>query len=219
MKSRPSAANIMIVDDHALVREGLALRISTQHDLQVCGEAASESEALALAAEVQPDLMTIDLSLKGSHGLDLIKQVRLRFPQIKMLVLSGFQESLFAERALRAGALGYLNKQESNEKVIDAIRTVLSGKRFISTETTRRLVDSALNEAQRDGSPIDRLTDRELEVFRLLGEGLSTNEIAGQIHLSPKTVETYRARIRAKLGADSGSEVLRQAIRWVIESR
>jgi DNA-binding NarL/FixJ family response regulator len=218
MKSRPLLARVMIVDDHALVREGLALRISTQPDLKVCGEAASESEALALVAEIQPDLMTIDLSLKGSHGLDLIKQLRQRFPQIKILVLSGFQESLFAERALRAGALGYLNKQESNEKVIDAIRTVLAGKRFISAEVTKRLVDSALNEVQNEGSPVDRLTDRELEIFRLIGEGHTTGAIAQQLHLSTHTIDSHRENLKRKLGAKNAGELSRQAVQWILEN-
>lgn len=139
-----SPAKILIVDDHSMVREGLRLRISAYPDLEVCGEAVSEDEAMLLVKQTNPHLVIVDISLKGGHGIELIKRIKSSFPSIKMLVSSGFQESLYAERALRAGALGYLNKQDSGEKVIEAIRTVLRGERYVSPEITQRLVSQAL---------------------------------------------------------------------------
>jgi DNA-binding NarL/FixJ family response regulator len=162
---RHSPAKILIVDDHPSVREGLALRISLHSDLEVCGEADTEDGALALVKQMTPDLVLVDISLKSGHGIELIKRIRSLDPAIKMLVISGFQESLYAERAFRAGALGYLNKQESNEKMIEAIRTVLAGERFLSPEISRRLLDQALGASDVTKTPIERLTDRELEIF------------------------------------------------------
>ena len=178
---------ILIVDDHPLVREGLTMRLSMQPDLQVCGAAASEDEALSLVNTLSPDLVLIDISLKSGNGIDLVKQIKSRHPSVKMLVVSGFNESLYAERALRAGALGYLHKQESSEKLLDAVRTVLSGKRFISAAMSERLLNQAIGAAAAAGSPIERLSNRELEVFRLIGEGLSTGAIAERLFISPHT--------------------------------
>lgn len=211
-------AKILIVDDHPMVREGLSIRISTQRDLQVCGEAATESEALALVRQTLPDLVIVDISLKDGHGLDVIKQVKAHHPHVKMLVLSGYQETLYAERALRAGALGYLNKQESNDKVLEAIRTVLSGERFLSPDMTRRLVNVALGGADESKSPIELLSDRELEIFRLIGEGQTSGAIAHQLHLSTHTIDTHRENIKRKLGARNAAELNRQAVQWVMES-
>ncbi len=181
MSDQHAPTRILIVDDHPMVREGLAMRISTQRDLQVCGEAATEQEALELVQATAPDLVIVDLSLKSGHGLEVIKQVKARYPSIKMLVLSGFQESLYAERVLRAGALGYLNKQESNEKALQAIRTVLAGQRFLSAEITQRLVNQALGSNDETKTPMERLTDRELEIFRMIGQGLTSGAIAKRL--------------------------------------
>ena len=155
--------------------------------MQVCGAAASEDEALSLVNTLSPDLVLIDISLKSGNGIDLVKQIKSRHPSVKMLVVSGFNESLYAERALRAGALGYLHKQESSEKLLDAVRTVLSGKRFISAAMSERLLNQAIGAAAAAGSPIERLSNRELEVFRLIGEGLSTGAIAERLFISPHT--------------------------------
>jgi DNA-binding NarL/FixJ family response regulator len=216
--NRRLRSKVLIVDDHPMVREGMAMRVSAQQDLEVCGEAATEDEALALAKETSPDLMIVDISLKSGHGIELIKQVKARHPAVKMLVVSGFQESLYAERALRAGAMGYLNKQESNEKVIEAIRTVLHGERFVSPETTRRLVAQALSGRDDAKSPIEHLTDRELEIFRMIGQGLTSGAIAKQLHLSTHTIDTHRENIKRKLGAKTAAELSSQAVQWLLEN-
>jgi len=209
---------ILIVDDHPMVREGLAARISAQPDLQVCGEAATEEEALTLVKEASPTLMIVDISLKSGHGLELVKQVKSRYPRVKMLVLSGFQESLYGERALRAGALGYLNKQESNERVLEAIRTVLKGERFVSPELTRRLVAQALGGRGESKDPIELLTDRELEIFRMIGEGQTSGAIADRLFLSVHTIDTHRENLKRKLGISNAAELSRAAVQWLLEN-
>jgi DNA-binding NarL/FixJ family response regulator len=208
---------IHIVDDHPVVREGLSIRISLQPDLEVSGEAATEEEAIALANQTAADLMIVDLSLKGGHGLELIKRIKSLHPAVKMLVVSGFPESLYAERALRAGALGYVSKQDSNDKLIDAIRTVLAGRRFISPEISRRLVEQALG-GDMQKTPIERLSDRELEVFRMIGEGLATGTIASQLFVSALTINTHRENIKKKLGLSTAGELSRAAVQWVLEN-
>ena len=157
---------ILIVDDHPMVREGLAARIELQSDLEVCGEASTQDEALSLVKQTEPDLILVDIFLASGNGLELIKQVKLIFPSMKMLVISAFKDSLYAERALRAGAMGYLNKQQSSGRVIEAIRTVLQGERFVDLEIGRRLINQALSGTVLTNSPVEQLTDRELEVFR-----------------------------------------------------
>jgi DNA-binding NarL/FixJ family response regulator len=215
---RNSPAKILIVDDHPLVREGLALRISLHSDLKVCGEAETEDEALALVKQTSPDLVLIDISLKSGHGIELIKRIRSLDATINMLVISGFQESLYAERAFRAGALGYLNKQESNEKMIEAIRTVLAGERFLSPEISRRLVEQALGASDVRKTPIERLTDRELEIFRMIGEGLTTGAIAERLFLSTHTIDTHRENIKRKLAVSNAAELSRTAVQWLLEN-
>ncbi|XZE43509.1 response regulator [Pirellulaceae bacterium SH467] len=211
-------SRILIVDDHPLMRDGLTMRITSQTDLVVCGEAATEEEALTLVKNLCPDLVLIDISLKSGNGIELVKRVRLLNATTKMLIVSAFQESLYAERALRAGALGYLDKQESNEKLIEAIRTVLRGERFVSAETTQRLVSQALGKRSMTDDPLAALTDRELEIFRLIGAGLSTSAIADQLFLSTHTVDTHRENMKRKLGAKSGAELNRQAIQSMLQS-
>jgi DNA-binding NarL/FixJ family response regulator len=210
------ASRILIVDDHPLVREGMTMRISTQRDLEVCGEAATEDEALILIPKARPDLMIVDISLKDGNGLELIKRTRSQHPAVKMLVVSGFQESLYAERALRAGAMGYVSKQHSNDTVIEAIRTVLRGEYYVGAEVSRRLVAQALRGGDQVEEPIDRLTTRELEVFRLIGEGLTSGAIANRLHLSTHTIDTHRENIKRKLGAQSAADLTRQAVQWVL---
>lgn len=209
---------ILVVDDHPLMRDGLTMRISAQPDMEVCGEAATEDEAMELAKRVGPDLMLIDISLKSGDGIELIKRIRALNPSTKMLVVSAFQESLYAERAMRAGALGYLNKQESNEKLIDAIRVVNQGERYVSPEITQRLVAQALGKRSEIQNPIELLTDRELEVFKLIGLGHSTSLIADKLFLSTHTIDTHRENIKRKLGCKNGAELIRHAIQAILES-
>lgn len=218
MNNGRSPVRILIVDDHPSVREGLALRISLESDLEVCGEADSEDQALALVKQTGPDLVLVDISLKSGHGIELIKRISSLDPAIKMLVISGFQESLYAERAFRAGALGYLNKQESNEKMIEAIRTVIAGERFLGPEISRRLINQALGASDKTKSPIEGLTDRELEIFRMIGEGLKNSAIAERLFLSTHTIDTHRENIKRKLGVSTASELSRAAVQWLLEN-
>ena len=218
MTTHRSPVKILIVDDHPSVREGLALRISLHADLAVCGEAETEDQAIALVKHIGPDLVLVDISLKSGHGIELIKRIRSLDPAIKMLVISGFQESLYAERALRAGALGYLNKQESNEKIIEAIRTVHAGKRFLSPEMSRRLISQALGASDATKTPIENLTNRELEIFRMIGEGLTTGAIADRLFLSTHTIDTHRENIKRKLAVSTAAELSRAAVQWLLEN-
>jgi DNA-binding NarL/FixJ family response regulator len=218
MSNSKQRKRILIVDDHPVVREGLAARISAQADLEVCGEAEDVEQALAEFAATAPDLVIVDISLKTGHGLELIKQIKTRDPKAKALVISAYDESIYAERALRAGALGYIGKQECRENVIVAIRTVLDGRRYLSPQTTDRLVGLAVDgHASQTLVPTENLTDREMEVFQLIGQGRTTSAIANQLHLSPHTVESHRAKIKTKLKLSSGAELTRQAIQWVME--
>jgi len=218
MKKLLARHRIMIVDDHPMMRDGLSMRISAQTDLEVCGEAAAEDEAMELFKQVCPDLVIVDISLKSGDGIELIKRIKARNSTVKILVVSAFQESLYAERAMRAGALGYLNKQESNEKVIEAIRTVINGERYASIELTQRLVSQALGKRSETHDPIEQLTDRELEIFKLIGAGVPTSTIADQLFLSTHTIDTHRENIKRKLGAKNGAELSRLAIVWMLES-
>lgn len=213
----PKRHTILLVDDHPLVREGLALRISLEADLQVCGEAAGPAEALQAIDRLQPDLVLVDLSLKGGHGIELIGNVKKRHPQIRMLVLSGFPEALYAERSLRAGADGYLNKQESTDRLLVAIRSVLAGRRYLSSELERRLADLALGRPSEPDSTTSRLSDREMEIFRLIGQGLSTKALAESLYLSPHTIDTHRENIKRKLGLANAAELIRAAVQYVLE--
>ena len=212
-----NVSRVLIVDDHPLVREGLAMRLSTEPDLEVCGEAASENQAAALIKQTRPDLMIVDISLKDGHGLDLITHATAHHPAVKILVVSGFQESLYGQRVLRAGAMGYVNKQTSNDAIVGAIRTVLQGQRYISAELAQELAAQALGGRDRIKQPIDRLTARELEVFRLIGDGLSSSAIANRLHLSTHTIDTHRENIKRKLGVKSAAELNRQAVQWSLE--
>ena len=211
-------SRILIVDDHPMMRDGLTMRINSQEDMLVCGEAACENEAVELVMQTCPDLVLVDISLQSGNGIELVKRIRLLNAETKILVVSTFQESLYAERALRAGALGYLNKQESNDKLLEAIRTVLKGERFVSPEITQRLVSQALGKQSLTDDPLKILTDRELEIFRLIGAGNSTSTIAEQLFLSPHTVDTHRENIKQKLGYKNAAELNRQAIQSMLES-
>jgi DNA-binding NarL/FixJ family response regulator len=219
-KQTKKRARILIVDDHPAVREALASRIGRQPDLEVCGEAADMSEALRLVADTQPDLVVVDISLKTDSGIDLIKRIKDRNDSVRMLVWSMHSESLYAERALRAGALGYVNKDQATDKIIDAIRRVLEGKVFLSDAMAEKMLHRAVGGGREDvtRSPLDVLADRELEVFRLIGQGVKTTEIAERLHLSVKTVETYRDRIRQKLDLSDGTALAHYATQWMLEN-
>ncbi|MBI2807513.1 MAG: response regulator transcription factor [Planctomycetes bacterium] len=210
---------ILIVDDHPIVREGLAARLGREPDLDVCGEAEDVADALEKVKNCQPDLVIIDLSLKSSQGLDLIKRINASSPSTRTLVSSMFDESLYAERALRAGAQGYVNKQEMSEKIVDAIRQVLDGKIYLSSPMTERLLQRAVGAPpELSKSTTDILSDRELEIFRFIGQGKTTRQIAGDLHLSIKTIETHRENIKSKLNIGNAAELSREAVRWVMEN-
>ena len=213
-----SSRNILIVDDHQMLRDGIKTRLSLESDLQVCGEASSEDEALAQVKETNPDLVIVDLSLKTGHGISLMKQIKARDPKVKMLVVSGYDESLYAVRSLRAGAMGYVNKRDANEKIVEGIRAVLEGELFVSPAITNRLVGRALGTSEPTGSPIDTLSDRELEIFGLIGQGLTTGAIARQLHLSTHTIDSHREKIKQKLGSRNAGELTREAVIWVLEN-
>lgn len=213
-------ARVLIVDDHPAIREALAIRIAGEADLEVCGEAAGVAEALQLAADTHPDVAIIDLSLKSGSGLDLIKRLRDKHDDLQMLVWSMHSEDLYAERALRAGARGYINKEHATGRIIEAIRQVLNGKVYLSPAMTEKLLERQVGSSKRDSglAPISTLSDRELDVFRLIGQGVKTAEIASRLHLSVKTVETYRDRIRQKLNLKDGSALTHRATQWILEN-
>jgi DNA-binding NarL/FixJ family response regulator len=210
---------ILIVDDHPLIREGLTALINKQPDMEVCGEADDEDNALRLARQERPDVMIIDISLKQGTGIELIKQVHSLDKRVKMIVSSMHDERLFAERALKAGAMGYLNKQESSQRILKAIRSVLDGEVYLSDQMAQHLLASlTCRGLDRNQSPIETLSDRELQVFELVGQGLAVREIAERLHLSPKTVERYRENIKHKLNLESASKLVREATQWVLEN-
>ncbi len=214
---------ILLVDDHPIMRQGLANVLNQQAHLAVCGEATTPAEALAMAERLRPDLALIDLSLRGGDGIELLKDLRVRQPRLLTLVLSMHDEAIFAERALRAGARGYVMKQEKIDRLLLAINRVLSGAIYVSDQVAahavaRLAVGSQGAAAQETPVTMDayveRLTDRELQVFRLVGRGLGTRLIAETLHLSRKTIESHREHIKTKLGLKDGSELIQRAIQW-----
>ena len=218
-KSQPRAASarkrILIVDDHPLMREGVAQWIQRAPQLEVCGQAESAAEALSVAAKLKPDLVLTDISLTGRNGLELIKDLRALYPELPVLVLSMHEESLYAGRALRAGARGYIMKRAGGDRVVAAILEVLRGRIAVSPETATHLLEEYSGRRSRSGrTALPNLTDREFEVFQLLGEARSNREIAQQLHLSPKTVETHRMNLMRKLKLKSAAELLRFALQY-----
>ncbi|QDU01751.1 Response regulator UvrY [Gimesia chilikensis] len=215
-----SKTRIMIVDDHPIVREGYSRLIEREGNLQVCAEADSKSVALNQIMNDPPELVIVDISLKDGSGLELMKDIKAQFKQIKMLAVSMHDENLFAERCIRAGALGFVNKQQAPEQLVTAIHRVLSGKVFLSSEITERMICRSIgSENYSEESPIETLSDRELEVFEQIGLGETTRQIAEKLNLSPKTVETYRENIKHKLNLDNATELIRNAIQWVLEKK
>ncbi len=207
---------ILIVDDHPILRKGLSMLINQEPDLTVVGEADTAQKAFEVMDTVKPDLLIVDISLPGIDGIELIKMVRLRNKDLLSIVVSMHDESLFAERALRAGARGYIMKQEALEKVLIGIRKVLAGEIFVSEMITTRMLEKFVSgTAGEANSPIGLLSNRELTVFRMIGQGLKTSQIAEKLHLSVKTIESYRSNIKDKLKLGNGTDLLRYAIQWV----
>jgi DNA-binding NarL/FixJ family response regulator len=208
-------SRVLVVDDHPLVREGLTNLINGQDDLVVCGEAKDSAQAINGIVKARPDLALIDISLQNESGLELVKQLRRQFPQVALIVLSMHDEGLYAERALRAGARGYVMKHETSKSVLASIRRVLGGGVYVSERIVNRMTQRLTSfYGAIASSPIERLSDRELEIFRLLGQGRTTSQIAGDLNLSLKTVQAYCARAKEKFGVTSLTELLRAAIQW-----
>ena len=217
--SAEGRTRVYLVDDHPLVREWLANLIDQQPDLAVCGEAGSAAAAMSGIGAAKPDVAVVDISLGGRSGLELIRDLKLQHPGVAVLVLSMHDEDLYAERALRAGARGYIMKREVTRNVIVAIRRVLAGGTYLSERLAAALAEKLVRGTPpAPESPIARLSDRELEVFRMLGRGLATRQIAASLRVSAKTVQAYAARIKEKLALSSSTELLREAIRWEEES-
>jgi DNA-binding NarL/FixJ family response regulator len=208
---------VFVVDDHPIVRQGLAQLINREADLAVCGEAGEASAALQAIAGARPDILIIDISLSGPDGLELLKNIRERFPHLPVLVLSMHDESIYAERAVRAGANGYIMKQEATEKVLLAMRRILHGDVYVSDRVSNKMLRQYIGRTEvASHSPIENLSDRELEVFRMIGGGYGTRQIAEELHLSVKTVESYQAHIKEKMAFRSARELVQHAIQWVI---
>ena len=215
-----SCTRIMIVDDHPIVREGYVHLIQRRDYLKVCAQAGSKVEAIQQIRETAPHLVIVDISLSDGSGLELIKDVKSQFPQVILLVVSMHDESLFAERCIRAGAQGFVNKQQAPEQLINAIERVLSGKIYLSQDVTERMISRSIGTLEDESlSPIEKLSDRELEVFEQIGLGETTRQIASKLNLSAKTIETYRENIKHKLNLSNATELTRHAIQWVLENR
>jgi len=211
----PKKIKVLLVDDHPLVREGLTNLISQQADLEICGEAGNEPQALALIGTAQPDVAIVDIMLENGSGLELIKSIKAIYPAVTVLVLSMHDEELYAERALRAGARGYIMKREAAKQVIQGIRSVLAGQLYVSEKIAAMMAEKFVEgRAAPAASPFEQLSDRELEVLQLLGHGYSTRQIADHLHVGFKTVQAYSARIKDKLKLANATELLREALRW-----
>ena len=206
---------MLLVDDHPIVREGLRRVIDGERDLAVCGEAVNYRQGLDAVEKLKPDIAVVDVSLEGSHGLELVKDLRIRHPQLPVLMLSMHDEALYAERALKAGAKGYLMKHEPPEELLQAIRKALQGELAFSDVVTARILGRASDGEQRPQTSTERLSDRELEVLEMLGKGLKTRQIAEQLHLSIKTIQAYREHLKEKLELPDGASLTRFAVQWV----
>jgi DNA-binding NarL/FixJ family response regulator len=213
-KTRPPK-KILIVDDHPMMRQGLAQLIGHDSALKVCGDAGDAAEALEKTAALKPDLVLVDISLPGKNGLELIKDLQALHPGVLALVISMHDENLYAERVLRAGGRGYIMKQEGGKKIAQAVRQVLDGRIYVSDKMSVKILEVFSGRvAEVAASPVERLTDREFEVFQLIGQGLDTKPLAEKLHLSTKTIEVHRANIKAKLRLKSMGELIRYAVRW-----
>jgi DNA-binding NarL/FixJ family response regulator len=210
----PARKRILIIDDHPMMRDGLRQLIGNEPDLEVVGEADDAPTALEAAEKLKPDIAIVDITLRDSSGLELIKDLQIRAPNIAVLVLSMHDESLYAERVLRAGGRGYIMKQEGGKKIIEGIRRVLSGSAYVSDTISARILDAFSGRSQNQ-SAVQSLTDREFEVFQLIGQGLSTSDMADKLHVSVKTIEVHRVNIKTKLNIPTAPELIRFAVRWI----
>jgi DNA-binding NarL/FixJ family response regulator len=216
----PRKGKVFLVDDHPIVRQGLALLINGEADLAVCGEADGGFAALQMVGELRPDILVLDISLNGPDGIELLKTLRIKNSTLPVLILSMHDESTYAERALRAGANGYIMKQEATDKVLTAIRRILHGEVYLSDRLTNRMLQHFISgTVSSKDSPLANLSDRELEVFRLIGEGHGTRQIADELHISVKTVESYQAHIKEKLYLRNARELVQHAIEWTVTEK
>ncbi|MCU1342325.1 MAG: response regulator with a DNA-binding domain [Candidatus Acidoferrum typicum] len=223
MATKPQLASatkkhrVLLVDDHPIVRQGLGLLIDREPDLSVCGEADSAHSAFHAITTLRPDVVVLDISLNGPDGLDVLKEIRTKTTTLPVLILSMHDESIYAERAMRAGANGYIMKQEATEKVLVAIRRILQGEVYLSDRLTNSMLRQYVGGATpAKSSPLVNLSDRELEVFRLIGEGHGTRQIADELHVSVKTIESYQAHIKEKLSLRNSRELVQHAIEWTV---
>ena len=215
-KGKNPAKRVLIVDDHPMLRQGLAQLIDNEPDLKVCAEADSAAQAMKVLTGQKVDLVILDISLPDKNGLEVIKDIHVQQVDLPILVVSMHDEALYVERVLRAGARGYLMKQEGGKKLLEAVRQVLSGKISVSEKMSARILESFSGQAtQKSRMPMENLSDREFEVLQLLGQGKGTRELAAQLHLSVKTVDAHRANIKRKLNLKTGPELVRYAVRWV----
>jgi DNA-binding NarL/FixJ family response regulator len=209
--------SVLLVDDHPIVRQGLAQIINREQDLMVHGEASEGTTALQAIATLRPDIVVMDLSLEGPGGIEVLREIRQTDTELRVLMLSMHDELVYAERALRAGANGYLMKQVATETILVALRRILAGEVYVSDRVAARLLKRFSNgPSTLSRSPIEALTDREMDVFRLIGEGHGTRQISDELHLSVKTVETYQAHIKDKLGLKNARELAQHAIQWAM---
>ena len=207
---------IYIVDDHPLVRQGLSQIVASEADMEICGEAEDSPAAIRGVGEANPDAIIVDISLKGANGLELIKNLKSIHEDIPILVFSMHDETIYAQRALRAGAKAYVMKKESPSKVVDAIRKIIQGEIYVSPSVADQVLHQIVNgPGNVSTSPVDRLTDRELEVVQLIGRGLSSREVAESLHLSVKTIESHRAHVKEKLGLRNATELVQFSVQWV----
>jgi DNA-binding NarL/FixJ family response regulator len=217
MEKKKPKSRVMLVDDHPMLRHGIAELVNSEGDLEVCGEAGNMQDAFTLAGKLKPDLVIIDVSLNGNNGIELMKNLSNRYPSMPLLAYSMHDETIYAERALRAGAKGYVMKQANADVLLDAIQQVLKGKMYLSKQMSEHLLGKLVGAGTSTapiGSPIEKLSDRELEVLQHMGQGLGTSQIADKLCLSVKTIETYREHLKEKLNLSSGQELLRYSIEW-----
>lgn len=216
----PTKSRILIVDDHPLVRRGLSELINREADMEVCGEAEDAPEAMQSVAKLKPELVIVDISLKGNNGLELIKNIKAFDPSIQILVLSMHDESVYALRVLKAGARAYVMKQEVVDKVMEAIRRIRTGKLFVSERVAHQMLNQVIDGSDPSAeSPVDNLSDRELEIVSMIGNGLQTREIAKRLNISIKTVESHRAHIKEKLTIANGTQLVQWCVRWVEQNK
>lgn len=219
MEASPSnnLSRVLLVDDHEIVRSGLADLLDSESDLLVCGQASGAPEAMTLLRETHPHIVIVDLSLDDGSGIDLVKHIKAADPTVKMIVFSMHDDTLYAERALHAGAMGYVNKNEPLDRILKAIREVQANRVFVNERIANRVLRRVARREDRPHSPVESLSDRELEVLELIGEGMTTREIGEKLHLSIKTIDTYREHLKTKLELGSATELVRYAVAWTLD--